>query len=266
LGVLEIRIEACVNSVESAIEAEVGGAHRVELCDNLHDGGTTPSIGSIDAAHTQLDIDFNVMIRPRGGDFLYSDLELDIMRADVLAARAAGADGVVFGMLKADGTVNVEQSRQLVELAGPMSTTFHRAFDMCADPLAALEDLVSLGIDRVLTSGQRPSAIEGAALIKELVEAAHQRIIVMPGVGIDATNVAHLIGLTRRCLWGWTRSSRSSSARSATARRSGRSSRRRRGLVDLQSESASDEGTSLALRSGSSIAGSSGNMGRMIRR
>ena len=196
MGVLEIRIEACVNSVESAIEAEVGGAHRVELCDNLHDGGTTPSIGSIDAAHTQLDIDFNVMIRPRGGDFLYSDLELDIMRADVLAARAAGADGVVFGMLKADGTVNVEQSRQLVELAGPMSTTFHRAFDMCADPLAALEDLVSLGIDRVLTSGQRPSAIEGAALIKELVEAAHQRIIVMPGVGIDATNVAHLIGLT----------------------------------------------------------------------
>ena len=196
MGVLEIRIEACVNSVESAIEAEVGGAHRVELCDNLHDGGTTPSIGSIDAAHTQLDIDFNVMIRPRGGDFLYSDLELDIMRADVLAARAAGADGVVFGMLKADGTVNVEQSRQLVELAGPMSTTFHRAFDMCADPLAALEDLVSLGIDRVLTSGQRPSAIEGAALIKELVEAAHQRIIVMPGVGIDATNITHLIGLT----------------------------------------------------------------------
>ena len=109
---------------------------------------------------------------------------------------AAGADGVVFGILKPDGTVNVEQSRQLVELAGPMKTTFHRAFDMCADPFAALEDLISLGIDRVLTSGQRPSAMEGAALINELVDVAGQRIIVMPGVGIDETNIVQLIGLT----------------------------------------------------------------------
>ena len=196
LGAREIRIEACVNSVESAIEAGIGGADRVELCDNLFDGGTTPSIGAIDAAHTRLDIDLNVMIRPRGGDFLYSDLELDIMKADILAVQAAGADGVVFGMLKADGTVNVEQVRQLVELAGSMSTTFHRAFDMCADPFAALEDLIAPGIDRVLTSGQRPSAMEGAALIKELVDVAGQRIIVMPGVGIDETNIAHLIELT----------------------------------------------------------------------
>jgi copper homeostasis protein len=191
-----MRIEACVNSVESAIEAEIGGADRVELCDNLHDGGTTPSIGAIKAARQRLEIDLNVIIRPRGGDFLYSDLELEIMKADVEAARVAGADGVVFGILHADGSVNVEQSQQLVKLAGPMSTTFHRAFDMCADPFAALEALASLGIDRVLTSGQRPSAIEGAGLLGKLVGAARGRIIVMPGVGIDAANIAELIGLT----------------------------------------------------------------------
>lgn len=194
-----LRIEACVNSVESAIEAEAGGAYRVELCDNLFDGGTTPSIGAIEAARKELGIKVNVIIRPRGGDFLYSDLELDIMKADVAAARAAGADGVVFGILKADGAVNVEQSQQLVELAGPMSTTFHRAFDMCADPFAALEDLIALGIDRVLTSGQRPSAMEGAALTAKLVDAARGRMIVMPGVGIDETNITELIQLTGAC-------------------------------------------------------------------
>ena len=192
----EVRIEACVNSVESAIEAEAGGANRVELCDNLFDGGTTPSFGAIEAARGALGIDLNVIIRPRGGDFLYSDLELDIMKADVVAARTAGANGVVFGILKADGSVNVEQSQELVELAEPMSTTFHRAFDMCADPLVALEDLIALGIDRVLTSGQRPSAMEGASLARKLVDEAHGRIIVMPGVGIDESNIAELIGLT----------------------------------------------------------------------
>lgn len=191
-----IRIEACVNSVESAIEAEAGGAYRVELCDNLFDGGTTPSFGAIEAARKELDIELNVIIRPRGGDFLYSDLELDIMKADVEAARTAGADGVVFGILQSDGAVNVEQSRELAALARPMSTTFHRAFDMCADPFAALEELIALGIDRILTSGQRPSAIEGAALIAKLVDAASGRIIVMPGVGIDETNITQLIGLT----------------------------------------------------------------------
>ncbi len=192
-----IRIEACVNSVESAVEAETGGAYRVELCDNLHDGGTTPSVGAIEAAREKLEIKLNVIIRPRGGDFLYSDQELDIMRADVLAARAVGVDGVVFGILNPDGTVNSEQSRQIVELAGPMSTTFHRAFDMCADPYATIEDLISLGIDRVLTSGQRPSAIEGAPLLEKLVASAGKRIVVMPGVGIDESNIARLIRLTK---------------------------------------------------------------------
>ena len=191
-----IQIEACANSVESAIAAEAGGACRVELCDNLFDGGTTPSLGAVRAARDRLGIEVSVMIRPRGGDFLYSDLEFEIMKADVAAAREAGAHGVVFGILRADGAVNLEQVRELVHLAGPMKTTFHRAFDMCAEPFAALEDLVSLGIDRILTSGRRPSAMEGAELLARLVETARGRIVVMPGVGIDAGNIATLIRRT----------------------------------------------------------------------
>lgn len=191
-----IRIEACVNSVESAIEAEAGGAYRVELCDNLFDGGTTPSIGAVAAARKALGIKLNVIIRPRGGDFLYSDSEMEIMKEDLKAVRTAGADGVVFGILKADGSVNLEQTQELVELAGPMSTTFHRAFDMSTDPFAALEELIDLGIDRVLTSGLRPSAMGGAELIGKLVEAAGGRIVIMPGVGIDDSNIAEVIRRT----------------------------------------------------------------------
>jgi copper homeostasis protein len=167
----------------------------VELCDNLFDGGTTPSLGSIQAARRALDIELNVIVRPRGGDFLSSDLEMEIMEADVAAAKAAGADGVVFGILRRDASIDVERSRRLAELARPMSTTFHRAFDMCVDPLAALDELIELGIDRILTSGQRPSAIHGADLLGRLVSAAGNRIIVMPGVGIDSSNIA---GLVRR--------------------------------------------------------------------
>ncbi len=189
-------IEACVDSVSSAIEAQRGGAGRVELCANLYEGGTTPSLGAIQAARRHLEIRLHVIIRPRGGDFLYSDVELDIMRSDVLRAGEAGADGVVFGILRPDGTIDLEHTGQLVELAGPMSTTFHRAFDMTADPYAALENLVELGVDRVLTSGQRPSAMEGADLLARLVKRAGDRLVVMPGVGIDAANIAELIQRT----------------------------------------------------------------------
>lgn len=191
-----ILIEACVNSVTSAIEAERGGALRVELCDNLYDGGTTPSAGSIEAARKHLNIDVNVIIRPRGADFLYSDVEFDAMKRDIAMARKLGADGVVFGMLNADGTIHKKRTETLVTLAGDMSTTFHRAFDMTVDPTAALEDLVNLGIDRVLTSGQRPSAMAGIELLTDLIREAADRIIIMPGVGIDATNIGMLIQTT----------------------------------------------------------------------
>jgi copper homeostasis protein len=197
MSLRDIVIEACVNSVHSAIEAQKSGASRVELCDNLHDGGTTPSAGAIEAARERLDIELNVIIRPRGGDFHYTGLELAIMKADLRRAKALGADGVVFGMPHTDGTVNMEQTAQLVELARPMSTTFHRAFDMSVDPFAALEALLQLGIDRVLSSGQRPSAMAGIELLARLVDAAGDRIVVMPGVGIDSANINELIKRTR---------------------------------------------------------------------
>jgi copper homeostasis protein len=191
-----IRIEACVNSTASAIQAQKGGAYRVELCDNLYDGGTTPGPGSIEAAREHLDIQLNVIIRPRGGDFLYSDLEFEIMKREVALCRERKVDGVVFGILLPGGAIDVRRTAELVSLAGPMSTTFHRAFDMTSDPIAALDDLIGLGVDRVLTSGQRPSALEGVDLIASLVRAAGDQIIVMPGVGIDADNVGELIRRT----------------------------------------------------------------------
>ena len=191
-----ILIEACVNSTTSALAAQRGGAGRVELCDNLHEGGTTPSLGSIAAARRHLNIQLFVMIRPRGGDFLYSDLEFEIMREDVLRAKEAGADGVVFGILNPDGTIDAGRCTELAGLSAPLGVTFHRAFDMTADPFTALEDLMRLGIERVLTSGQRPSAPEGIDLIAELVDRAHNRITIMPGVSIDATNIAEIIDQT----------------------------------------------------------------------
>src|ERR1039457_4698355 len=144
-------LEACVNSVVSAIEAQKGGASRVELCENMQEGGTTPSAGSILTARRNLYIDLYVMIRPRGADFLYNDLEFEIMKQDIHLAQELGADGVVFGILKSDGTIDKERMKVLVELARPMRITWHRAFDMARDPYEAMEDLISLGIDRILT-------------------------------------------------------------------------------------------------------------------
>lgn len=192
----EILIEACVGSVESALAAERGGAKRVELCENLLEGGTTPSTGSIEVALSKLSIDVNVMIRPRGGDFLYSGVELEIMKKDVFRARVLGAAGIVAGALTPDGKIDRPIMRMLKTAAGELSFTCHRAFDMVADPLEALEELVDLGVDRVLTSGHRPSAQEGTGLLSLLVEKAADRIIVMPGVGIDETNLPSLIEQT----------------------------------------------------------------------
>lgn len=189
-------IEVCVNSAFSAIEAMKGGAHRVELCENLHDGGTTPSAGTIRLARKKIDISLFVMIRPRGGDFLYSDEEFDIMKEDIQVARASGADGVVFGILKPDGTIDAERMDTLVKLARPMGITCHRAFDMTADPFTAMEELVRLRIDRILTSGQKPTAYEGAGLIEQLIRHARNRIVIMPGSGVKEHNIKEVLSMT----------------------------------------------------------------------
>lgn len=188
-----IILEACVDSVEAAIAAQEGGADRVELCANLLEGGTTPSAGTIQLARENLDVGLNVMIRPRGGDFCYSDVESEAMKVDIELAKKLGANGVVFGILKEDGSVDTERTGALVAHARPMSVTFHRAFDMSRDPYEALEDIIKLGIDRVLTSGQEYSALEGLDLITDLVQKAGDRIIVMPGGGITERNIEKIV-------------------------------------------------------------------------
>lgn len=182
-------IEACVDSVESAVAAAKGGAARVELCCALLEGGLTPSEGAIGLAREKLAIGLNVIIRPRGGDFLYSDVEHEVMLRDVDAAKRLGADGIVLGVLTAEGEVDVARTRDLVEEARPLSVTFHRAFDMSRDPYAALETLVGLGVDRILTSGQEESAIAGLELLRDLVLRADDRIVIMPAGNIHEKNV-----------------------------------------------------------------------------
>jgi copper homeostasis protein len=188
----EFLVEVCVNSVVSAMEAEKGGAHRVELCDNLLEGGTTPSAASIQLAGKILTVDLNVIIRPRGGDFCYSDIEYDVMKSDILAAKELGADGVVIGVLDVEGRVDRKRTRELIELARPMNVTFHRAFDMTASPFEALHDLIELKVDRILTSGQKNTAMDGIGLISDLVREAGDKVIIMPGCGITPGNIAKL--------------------------------------------------------------------------
>ncbi|MFC2102734.1 copper homeostasis protein CutC [Bacteroidota bacterium] len=182
-------LEACVNSAISAIEAQKGGADRVELCENMADGGCTPSAGSIILAKRHLTIPVFVMIRPRGADFLYSGEEFELMRQDILMSKNLAADGVVFGILMPDGRIDKERMNELTELARPMKVTCHRAFDMTRDAFEALDVLIELGIERVLTSGQADSALEGASLIRKLIEYANGRIIIMPGHGIKEHNL-----------------------------------------------------------------------------
>ena len=177
--------EICIDSVEGAMAAQAGGAQRVELCDNLVEGGTTPSIGMIELVRSKIEIGLNVIIRPRGGDFLYSDLEFEVMKRDILAAKNAGADGIVMGLLNTDGTIDRQRTAILIALARPLPVTFHRAFDMTPDAIAALETLIGLGVERVLTSGQAETVGQGLPLLKQLLQVAAERIIVMPGGGSE---------------------------------------------------------------------------------
>lgn len=189
-------IENCANSVESAIEAQKGGALRVELCAGIPEGGTTPSYGDILMARKHLDIALHVIIRPRGGDFLYSPLEQEIMLADIRTARQLGADGIVLGCLTTQGEVDMPLMRRMIEEADGMAVTFHRAFDMVRDYSKALENIISLGCQRILTSGGKPTAILGADQLKACRQQAAGRIIIMPGCGVNPGNIRKLAEAT----------------------------------------------------------------------
>ncbi len=188
-----ISVEICLDGIVSAECAQQGGASRVELCDNLMEGGTTPSQGMISLVRERLDIDVMVMIRPRGGDFLYTESEFEVMVRDVRFLQQQPVTGIVFGMLLPDGRVDVERTRRLIDLARPMQVTFHRAFDMSRDPFEALDSLSELGVERILTSGQQPTAAQGLPLITALQKQAGDGLIIMPAVAISAENAAEIV-------------------------------------------------------------------------
>lgn len=185
--------EICVDSVAGVRAAREAGADRVELCADLLEGGITPSRGTIRIARAIEGIRLHVIIRPRGGDFVADDDEMAVMEADIDTAKAEGADGVVFGLLTPDGAIDTERTRRLIERARPLAVTFHRAFDMTVDPHAALETLIGLGVERVLTSGQEETVLEGLPLLETLMSQAGERIIIMPGGGITERNVDRIV-------------------------------------------------------------------------
>jgi copper homeostasis protein len=190
------KLEVIAFSIESCSLIQQAGAHRIELCDNPGEGGTTPSYGFIKKARELASIELYTMIRPRGGDFLYSADEFDAMKEDIKYCKQLGCDGVVFGLLNADGTVDKARTSALVDLAYPMGVTFHRAFDRVRDALEALDTLIDIGCERVLTSGLMPNVTGGKHLLKQLVAAADERIIIMPGSGVRHNNLAELAQFT----------------------------------------------------------------------
>lgn len=193
---MKILFEACVDSVESSVNAEAGGADRIELCADLLEGGITPSYAMIKLVPEKLKIPVNVIIRPRGGDFLYTDYEFEVMKKDIEFCKQAGVNGVVIGILNDDGTIDKTRTKQLIEAAKPMSVTFHRAFDMTRDPEEALNTLIELGVDRLLTSGQESDVHKGIPTLKNLVELAGDKIIIMPGGGVNEINIKEVVEKT----------------------------------------------------------------------
>lgn len=193
---MDFKLEVIAFNIESCILAQANGVSRIELCDNQADGGTTPSYGFIKAARKILNIELYPIIRPRGGDFLYSDAAFDIIKSDVLLCKQLGCDGVVIGLLNADGRVDKQKTKILTELAYPMGVTFHRAFDRTKNMFEALEDIIDCGCERILTSGQKPNAIDGMDNIKALIEKADDRIIIMPGSGINSKNIIEIAQYT----------------------------------------------------------------------
>ena len=187
------KVEVCAFSLESCLAAEKGGANRIELCGSMYEGGTTPSAGLMQIAKQRVSIEIHPMIRPRGGDFCYSNDEISVMQADIRMAKELGCEGIVLGILQQNGQINIAQARAFVNLAKPMQVTFHRAIDMTPDYLKALEDIIETGCDRILTSGQENTVIEGIENIKMLVKQANGRIEIMAGSGVNADNAQTLI-------------------------------------------------------------------------
>ncbi|KAA9040984.1 copper homeostasis protein CutC [Ginsengibacter hankyongi] len=187
-----MKLEIIGFNIESCIAAQDAGANRIELCANPLEGGTTPSYGFIKAAREKLSIELYVMIRPRGGDFLYSNDEFEIMKKDIELCKQSGCDGIVLGLLKTDGTIDKKRCRQLVDYAYPLGVTFHRAFDRTKDPFQSMEDIIEIGCERILTSGLRPKAIDGVEIIKQLILQADDRMIIMPGSGVSSKNITSL--------------------------------------------------------------------------
>ncbi|MBV9623130.1 MAG: copper homeostasis protein CutC [Acidobacteria bacterium] len=186
-------LEICADSVESALAAERGGAHRIELCSGLVEGGTTPSCGLISTVRNKVSIPIHVMVRPRHGDFCYGTDDYEAMKQDVLTARRLGADGVVFGILKQDGRVDMDRTRQLLKLVRPLKITFHRAFDMSRNLDEALETLIATGVDRILTSGGKQRVEDGIPTVKALAKSAAGRLVIMAGGGISESNAHRVI-------------------------------------------------------------------------
>jgi len=189
---LNYTIEIATTDFITTKAAVEGGADRIELCAALCDGGTTPSFGTIKKCRENFNVQLFPIIRPRGGDFLYSDEEVEIMMKDARLCKDLGCDGVVIGFLNADGTIDLKRTAKLIELAYPLEVTFHRAFDRCKNPFEAMEQLIEIGCQRILTSGQQPTAPRGIDLIARLVKAADERIIIMPGSGVRKENIKEL--------------------------------------------------------------------------
>ncbi len=186
-------LEVCAYNVESCIIAQRAGAARVELCDNPLDGGTTPSYGSIKVARDRITIPLYPIIRPRGGNFLYSDEEFEIIKQDIMICRELGCNGISTGVQTIDGTIDTARLRQIVEWAGPLGVTCHRVFDVTPDPFQALEDIIACGCERILTSGHASAAPKASALLAKLIEQAGDRIVIMPGAGVKSANLKNLI-------------------------------------------------------------------------
>ncbi len=189
-------LEIAVFNITSAIIAANAGADRLEICENYANGGTTPSFGTLKTIKEKINIPAFVMICPRAGDFLYSNEEFEIIKKDITLCKELGFDGIVCGILLKDGSIDMNRTSKLVELSYPLPFTFHRAFDRCKDPLQAVENIIECGCRRILTSGQEPTAIHGKNLIKQLIEQANNRIIILPGGGLRSNNIATIQSFT----------------------------------------------------------------------